>query len=115
MVRKDARPRARYTPDVGRSRGELYKNALDRATDAYNHEYFLESIALVESLMTDRLEAVISVFDGQPAKFGTVAEAVYELKQRLSGVPGADDLPLFTAVSAWSKGSSPGEWCSGSA
>jgi len=103
MARQGARQRAHYSPDVGQARGDLYGKALGRAEAAFQSGFFLETIALVESLMADRLESVISLLDGEPARFGTVGEAVHELKKRLSAVPGAQDLPLFGAVTAWSR------------
>ena len=48
MPRKDARRRAKYTPGVGQVRGDVYKKALGRATDAYTAGDYLETIALVK-------------------------------------------------------------------
>lgn len=102
MVDRHGRQRARYSTDVGRTRGEVYRMALDRANLAYKEGFFLETIALVESLIADRLESIISLFDGQPARFGTVGGAARELKKRLAAIDGADDLLLLDAVTAWS-------------
>ncbi|MGH1561434.1 hypothetical protein [Mumia sp. DW29H23] len=103
MPRKHARQRARYNEAVGQERGALYRHALTRAQSAYDDGYFLETIALVESLMADRLEALLSLIDGSPVKFGTVGEAVVELKRRFATIPGVDDVALFAEVTAWSR------------
>lgn len=79
MPRKDARRRALYNTEVGKVRGDLYRRALDRASVAHAQGFDLEAIALVESLMADRLESVLSLIAGQPARFGTVGEAAREL------------------------------------
>lgn len=103
MFNRHARQRAPYSTEVGQARGELYKKALDRANLAYASGFFLETIALVESLIADRLESIISLLDGQPARFGTVGEAARELKKRLAAIDGANGLLLLDAVTAWSR------------
>ena len=108
MARQHARQRARYSSDIGQLRGEIFRKAFDRASSAYASGFYLEAVALIESLMADRLESIISVVDGAPATFGTVNQGVADLKRRFAGVPGADEVPLLNALTEW--GHDRGRW-----
>ena len=45
-------------PDVREMRYAMYKQAWDRYNEAYNAKYFIECIAIVESLIADRMESL---------------------------------------------------------
>lgn len=45
-------------PDVRELRYSMYKQAWDRYNEAYNAKYFIECIAIVESLIADRMESL---------------------------------------------------------
>lgn len=45
-------------PDVRGIRYVMYKHAWDRYNEAYKAKYFIECIALVESLIADRMESL---------------------------------------------------------
>ena len=45
-------------PDVGEKRHIMYKKAWERYNEAHDAKYFIECIAIVESLISDRLESL---------------------------------------------------------
>lgn len=60
MSRRDLGTRMAYTKEVGRARYELYRGANRRLKEALAHGFWIEAIALCESMISDRLEARIS-------------------------------------------------------
>ena len=46
------------SPDVGGVRYVMYKHAWDRYNEAYEAKFYIECIALVESLIADRMESL---------------------------------------------------------
>ena len=56
--------RMAYTPDVGRARQELYRGTYKRLKEAIEAGFWIEAIALCESIISDRLQARISHLKG---------------------------------------------------
>lgn len=52
--------RMEWTPEVGMARHELYKGAMKQLKNALEKEFYIEAVALCESVISDRLEARIS-------------------------------------------------------
>lgn len=46
--------------NIGADRSNLFSKVIDRINDSISNGYFLEAIALLESLITDRLESRLS-------------------------------------------------------
>jgi len=89
--------RTAYTTEIGRHRGDLYKRSLMRSKRALRAGFYIESIALTESLLADRLESCLTLITSQPVSQRTAAQAAKELRQRTEFA----DTSLLWAVSTW--------------
>ncbi|MGB0864121.1 MAG: hypothetical protein ACPG19_00655 [Saprospiraceae bacterium] len=65
--------------EVGQARMKLIKNALDKIEAAKAQGFYLESIAILESLIADRLESLISLVDKETG-FQTLGNSIKKLK-----------------------------------
>jgi hypothetical protein len=85
------------------ARRELYGNAITRITNAIEHRFPLEAIALLESMMADRLEARLACIhkqDPEKLNFSTLGK----LTQDLSCTKSAESdeaKAVYTKVAAW--------------
>lgn len=73
--------RSKYTPELGKAKQELYRKAhkhLDRATNKGSH---IEVIAILESLMSDRLESAISSITGQSQAVNSLGSLISKFHQ----------------------------------
>ena len=68
MAKKPTRPSARFTPELGSRRFTRYRDAFDRAAACTEAGYPLEAIALLDSLISDRLASRLGYSSGQLAK-----------------------------------------------
>jgi len=71
VAKKKERVRALATPgsDIGIARHRLYRAGHDRIQQAIRQGWYLEAIALIESLLTDRLESRLSFLTGSNVAF----------------------------------------------
>ena len=102
MANWKGRVRATATPDVRATRGDIYRLSYKRAQRAIKAGFYLEAIALIESMMADRLESILAIQSRQPVHFRTAAQAASALRHTH---PYRDSL-LLKDVSAWSNGRS---------
>ena len=65
--------------EVGQARMQLIKKALDKIEAAKNQGFYLEAIAILESLIADRLESLISIVDKETG-FQTLGNSIKKLK-----------------------------------
>jgi hypothetical protein len=65
---------------VGRQRFELYKNAYDWINYSINEEFYLEAIALIESLIADRLESRLTFLLKKNFAFKTLERIISNSK-----------------------------------
>ena len=63
----------------GMYRYEIIKSALGRFNTAFEHSFFLEATALIESLICDRLESRIGELTQNPVDFGTLGDLLKKL------------------------------------
>ena len=73
--------RSQYTSELGKAKQELYRKAhkhLDRATTKGSH---IEVIAILESLMSDRLESAISSITGESQAVNSLGSLVSKFHQ----------------------------------
>jgi hypothetical protein len=68
--------------EVQQARYELYKNAIDQAAAAKGKGFYLEGITLFESLITDRLESLLSRVTGQEVSFKTLGFLIRLVKEQ---------------------------------
>jgi hypothetical protein len=65
--------------EVGQARMQLIKKALDKIEAAKSQGFYLEAIAILESLIADRLESLISIVDKKTG-FQTLGSSIKKLK-----------------------------------
>ncbi len=65
---------------MGRQRFELYKNAYDWINYSINEEFYLEAIALIESLIADRLESRLTFLLKKNFAFKTLERIISNSK-----------------------------------
>ncbi len=78
------RTRARSLPgtDVGRLRYGLYRQAYARISEASMKGFYLEAIAIIESLITDRLESRLTFLMDRDVSFKTLGSLIAEIRKR---------------------------------
>ena len=80
---KTLRTRALASPGsvVGRTRYNLYRRAYARIDDALATGYYLEAVALIESLLSDRLEHRLAVVMKKDFSFKTLGTLIQQVKK----------------------------------
>ena len=84
-----SKPKIRATKsDIsGKERHQLFKSVLSRINTALEHRFFLEAIALIESLIADRLESRLGELTNNPVPIDTLRN----LLQKLGSAPERDN------------------------
>lgn len=77
---KSEKTRTSYTKEIGQHRGDLYRRSLNRAKRALAAGFYIESIALTESLLADRLESCLFLITQQPVTQRTASQAARALQ-----------------------------------
>lgn len=70
--------KTRYSPELGKAKQDLYRFAYLRIQRAIKIGAHIEAIALIESLMSDRLESAISSLTGKQVKASTLGRLIKE-------------------------------------
>ena len=78
-----------YTPELGKSKQQLYKFAYRRVQSSIRKGSHIEAIALLESIMSDRIESAISSLTRQPVSASSLG-SLFRLLDKLS--PADDNL-----------------------
>jgi|GEM_PF-1330983 len=85
------------------ARRELYGNAIARITNAIEHRFPLEAIALLESMMADRLEARLACIhkqDPEKLNFSTLGKLTQDLSSKaLKESPEA--IAIYKKANTW--------------
>lgn len=74
-----AKFRATILDISGIDRYEIIKSAISRFNTAFEHSFFLEATALIESLICDRLESRIAELTQKSVEFRTLGDLLKEL------------------------------------
>ena len=77
MVKK----KIRVTDIFGKERYEVIKAAISRYDTAIEHSFFLEVTALIESLISDRLESSLGELIKAPVSFDTISNLLNSLRK----------------------------------
>lgn len=88
---------------TGQARRTLYARCLERIRSALEDGYVLEAITLLESLITDRLEARLASIHAQKPekrKFSTVGKLIQELSGKKVG-ESDEALAVYVKVAKW--------------
>jgi len=72
-----------YTPELGKSKQQLYKFAHRRVHSSIRKGSHIEAIALLESIMSDRIESAISSLTRQPVSASSLG-SLFRLLDKLS-------------------------------
>ena len=72
--------RAKSSPEINRLKSELISSAYKRAQRAIRSGFYIEAIAIEESLICDRLEAILSRVSQAEVKISTIGRLVDTLK-----------------------------------
>jgi len=65
----------------GQERYEVIKSAISRYNVAIEHSFFLEATALMESLISDRLESRLGELKKEPISFDTIGNLLNALRK----------------------------------
>jgi hypothetical protein len=87
-----------YTPELGKFKQQLYKLAHKRVQSSIRRGAHIEAIALLESIMSDRIESAISSVTRKPVSASTLG-SLFKTLDKLS--PADDDLKAL--VWAWNE------------
>lgn len=72
--------RARGTPEVNALKADLISSAFTRAKRAIKTGFYIEAIAIEESLICDRLEAILARVSKTEVKISTIGKLLGHLK-----------------------------------
>jgi hypothetical protein len=81
------RVKSDYTPELGKSKQQLYKFAHRRVQSSIRKGSHIEAIALLESIMSDRIESAISSLTRKPVS----ASSLGSLFKSLDKISPAED------------------------
>ena len=73
--------RATFLDIPGKERYEIIKAAISRYNTAIEHSFFLEATALMESLISDRLESRLGELKKGPVSFDTIGNLLNSLRK----------------------------------
>jgi hypothetical protein len=97
-IKQEDKPRLLASnPDVGRARFRVYAHVLGRIKSSLNAGFYLETIALTESFISDRLDSFMSAKKIRPQRITGLGCYLNGLKNNLNGF----DSELLDAVIAW--------------
>lgn len=94
----DPKLRARNTPRVKAAKALLLREAYERLARAKRLGSHIEAVAILETLMSDRLEVLESAHSGQPTRVDTLGRLIGRAKN-LGVLPE----PLLIGIAAWAK------------
>lgn len=100
MYKKEPRRTVAEDDSVRTLRYENYKASISQIHKAMEAGFFVESITLIEGLLTDRMESLINELDGS-----TVGQSLTfkELTDKLQSKASAEYNEVLTKIDAWRK------------
>ncbi len=90
--------KTKYTPELGKRKQELYRQAHKRIENSIAKGSHIEAVALIESIMSDRIESAL----GAIAKKEVNASTLGSLFKQLNQLHPADP-ELVESIKAWNK------------
>lgn len=91
------------SPEVRAARAELIGMAVVQAKRAIDNGFYLEAIALLESLMADRIESILLRIGTEPPRLVTVNQGIKSLKDVEIQLA---DQTVLEEIKVWSHGRS---------
>ena len=101
MPQRAVNPRSRST--VAKHRKTLYGRCIAQYNEALGHEFYIEAVAIVESLIADRLESRLAwkhAQDISKRRFSTVGKLATELKGKRSDEP-EEAKEVYSKIAHW--------------
>ncbi len=89
--------------DVAKHRQSLYQRCIAQYNEALGAEFYIEAVAIIESLLSDRLESRLAAIHGQEElrrQFSTVGKLACELKGRRLGEP-PEARDVYSEINQW--------------
>jgi hypothetical protein len=90
--------KTRYSPNLGKSKQELYRHAHKRIESSKAKGSHIEAVALIESIMSDRIESAIAAITHHEVTASTLGTLFNKLHQLQPA-----DYKLVESVKAWNK------------
>lgn len=106
MSRRDLGTRMLYSSSVGRARRELYRGAHVQLKAALQAGFWIEAIALCESMLSDRLEARYSFIAGdteEARRHKTIGTLLKQLRANDRKKDNERLHTLYAEIAEWSK------------
>ena len=98
------RPKIDDEPEVGKERHNRYAAAIDKCNAAMQAGFYVESIAIIESLIGDRLESISNQISGGGQDYKTVSKLIEYLKgKNANSLLNPDILSTLELISDWFK------------
>ena len=89
--------------DEGRHRKHLYQRCIAQYNEALDQEYYIEAVAIIESLLSDRLESRLAAKHEQieiKRRFSTVGKLATELKGKKANER-SDAREIYAEINQW--------------
>lgn len=100
---KDPRKRAAWTPEIGKLRATYYRGAHEKLKQAIDGEFYIEAIAICDSMLSDRMESRLGFLSGDDQRFlalGTAAKTLLA-KEPAENIPARE---LYQSIGKWASG-----------
>jgi hypothetical protein len=75
------RQKISLTPELRKAKEELFKKAFSRIEKSISQGFHLEAIAIIESLICDRLETSVTVITGEPTGVKNLGPLLKKLEE----------------------------------
>lgn len=89
--------RMAHTPAIGKFRGELYRGAMRQLKKAVASEFYIEAVALCESIISDRLESRLSLLNNHSLE-SRRQRSLHALLKYLISIESPKSYPEITAI-----------------
>jgi len=90
--------KTKYSPNMGKSKQNLYRHAYKRIESSISKGSHIEAVALIESIMSDRIETALAAITNQPV----TASSLGTLFKKLHQIEPASDA-LRAAIWEWNE------------
>lgn len=90
--------KTKYSPELGKKKQELYRHAHKRIKSSIAKGSHIEAVALIESIMSDRIESAIGSITNKEVNASTLGSLFNQLHQLKPA-----ELDLIELIKSWNK------------
>ena len=90
--------KTKYSPNMGKSKQNLYRHAYKRIESSISKGSHIEAVALIESIMSDRIESAIGAITHKEVNASTLGLLFKQLNQLRPA-----DNKLVESIKSWNK------------